>query len=484
MKLLKKFWAALTAYPDSWDDYIPLGRWLIYKKLAPILAVLLIAAVAVLLWYLRPAPPAEIPVFDIGDAALKKYSGEAVLTEYGDIVYRGQVALGLRSGYGREIVVKDDAEETVYEGDFFQDRYQGEGTLFSDGAVLYAGGFQNGVFNGAGTLWSGDTLLYRGQFISGLYEGRGLLYQDGKKRYEGDFLSGEYDGQGTLFGADEQIVYTGGFRRGKYDGQGVELLANGVKRYEGAFRNGKYDGMGTLYHGARFQYRGEFVNGAPGPTGSIFNAQGQLLYSGPALRGQADYLALLGLPLAELKECVREVPSIYYRNGEAGFLYRELGFAAIVRYDYDAFQPPVPAMGGGDVPPELLPEILENGGDPGISLLTAPEDNLVANLLLVEGARIAGQIPADGTEAVERGLGGFQAFMASRVAADPMAAARFPAKVEKRGDHLYQVTELTETDWGTLKGVFQELVYYLWPNGTNVKGVPEVIFCGKAKFGG
>lgn len=484
MKLLKKFWASLTAYPDSWDDYIPLGRWLIYKKLALILAFLLIIAAAVLLWCLRPAPAAEIPVFDVGDAALKKYSGEAVLTEYGDIVYRGQVVLGLRCGYGREIVTKDDAEETVYEGDFFQNRYQGEGTQFSGGAVLYEGGFQNGVFEGVGTLWIGETLLYHGQFLDGLYEGRGILYQNGKKLYEGDFLAGVYDGQGTLFGADEQTVYTGGFRRGKYDGQGVELLADGAKRYEGAFRNGKYDGVGTLYHEARFQYRGEFVNGVPGPSGSIFNAQGQLLYSGPALRGQVDYLALLGLPLAKLEECIREIPSIYYRDGEAGFVYRELGFAVIMRYDYDSFQSLVPAMGGGELPPELLPAILESADESGLSLFTSPEDNLAANLLLVEGARMADQIPEDGVEAVEQVLDGFQAFMASRVAADPMAAAQFPAKVEKRGDHLYQVTELTGTDWGTLNGVFKERVSYLWPAGTNIKGVPQVIFCCKAKFGG
>ena len=33
MSLLKKVWAVLTKYPDSWEDYIPIGRWMIYKRL-------------------------------------------------------------------------------------------------------------------------------------------------------------------------------------------------------------------------------------------------------------------------------------------------------------------------------------------------------------------------------------------------------------------------------------------------------------------
>lgn len=482
MKLLQKLWAALTAYPDSWDDYFPMGRWLIYKRL-PLLLGIALAAAAVWLWQTRPVP-AGIPVFSLEDPALSRYSGEAVLeTPEGVVVYRGQVAAGLRSGYGREIAVGPDGEQTVYEGDFFQGRYQGQGRLF-DGGLLYEGGFLNGLYEGEGTLYSGENVLYRGGFLQGAYQGRGTLYEGGVKLYEGDFLRGLYDGTGTLYGIGGETLYTGGFRAGKYEGQGVELSPEGLKRYEGGFLEGRYDGEGILYDGERLRFRGMFTKGAPGPSGSLYNQQGLLLYEGPAYRGQPDYLALLGLPMGDLQACVREVPSIYYSGDQAGFLYRELGFAVVVQYDYGDFQPVVPALGGGETPPELFEEFTAAESD--ISLFASPEDNLVVWSLLIEGPRIAGQIPGDGVAADLWTLGKFEAFMESRVAAitDPIAAARYPAVCEKRGDHLYEVTQLPEPESNRLEGVFKELIYYLWPLGAGEKGTPRVILCGKAAAAG
>lgn len=493
MKLLKKLWALLTAYPDSWDDYYPLGhRWLVYKRLPFLLGILLAVA---LIWLLRPSAPQKIPEFFVDDPALKQYSGQAILkTPDGGVIYRGQVAMGLRSGYGVELSTDGADERTAYEGGFLQGRYHGEGTLYSpNGEKLYEGAFQNGLYDGPGALYAAGKALYRGQFAQGLYNGLGTLYQGEEKLYEGSFLDGRYDGEGTLYGKDGELIYTGGFRRGGYDGQGVELSPDGEKLYEGGFRNGLRDGEGTLYSGKRFRFQGVFTGGEPGPSGSLYNGQGQMLYSGPAYRGQPDYLALLGMPLAEMQTCVKEVPSIYYDQDEAGFLYRELGFAALARYDYSALDPTpsggMPPILGGDgvqATPEPAPfqQMLEQGFD--TSLFSAPEDNLVAGTILVEGARLSGQIPADVIPVSGRAQSPFEAFMMSRVAgiADPMAMARFPAQAMKRGDHLYEVSGLSEIAPGQLDGIFRETIYYLWEAGAAQKGTPPVILCSKAKFGG
>ena len=69
MSLLKKVWAVLTKYPDSWEDYIPIGRWMIYKRL-PVLLLLAALLAVVIFWHLKPGP-VEIPVFEETEAALK-----------------------------------------------------------------------------------------------------------------------------------------------------------------------------------------------------------------------------------------------------------------------------------------------------------------------------------------------------------------------------------------------------------------------------
>ena len=51
MSLLKKVWAVLTKYPDSWEDYIPIGRWMIYKRLPVLLLLAALLAVVIFLFF-------------------------------------------------------------------------------------------------------------------------------------------------------------------------------------------------------------------------------------------------------------------------------------------------------------------------------------------------------------------------------------------------------------------------------------------------
>lgn len=468
MKEVQEFLEELTAAPDSWDNYFHLGRWLIWKRLPLIwLALLLAAAGAVTAWVLlRPQIP---PVFERTDEALAAYSGEAILTVQGSVVYRGQVAQGMRDGVGREIAVIDERETTVYEGLFMLDRYHGQGRLYERGQPVYEGQFQNGKYDGVGTLYSAQAVCYEGQFASGLYEGQGVLYEKDAKRYEGGFSRGRYDGSGTLYADTGQTVYAGGFRQGLYGGQGILYDANGVKMYEGAFEAGLYEGEGTLYAEARLRYVGAFRAGTAGPFGSLYNLQGQCLYTGPVYHGEVDYVALSGISLAELQTYTHEVPDLYYRGGEAGLVYKELGFAAVGRYDYMSYGTP------------QAPASVEQDA----AALVKPGEDVLFDGLIVQGARAAGRIPQDAVEILEREGTAFEWFIASRVAGidDPVVSARYPAQVAQRGARLYEVLSLPKPD-DLLTGVYENLIAYLWPKGESQKGAMPTLWIRKARLGG
>lgn len=480
MGLLKKAWAALTKYPDSWEDYIPIGRWMVYKRL-PVLLLLAALFASGFFWKIT-TKPVQIPVFEETQAALKFYSGPAVITRQGLAVYEGQVETGLRSGCGSEYAGAEGA--LVYEGGFLQNQYNGSGRLYKNGALLYEGGFRQGAYDGEGTLYQKGEILYQGHFSKGVYDGYGILFAKGRKIYEGSFLNGLYDGAGVLYDG-ERLLYTGSFAKGKYEGQGAEFTPDGMKQYEGAFRNGKYDGSGILYHENRFRFQGTFMEGVAGPSGSIYNAQGQLLYTGPVRQGQVDYAVLPGLPLAAIQAYAQEVPTVYYSQGKAGFFYRELGFVALIRYDNASLRQPPYAIGGGTLPAGIIGGLEGTENDTDISLFYSPEDDLTVEQIMVEGTRMAGLLP-EGVTALPMEMDGLEAFLVSRLASvsNPAALLEFPAWGRKRGGNLYEVADLPEQDWGQWEGLYQDTLYYFWPSGGLQKGAAPAILIGKARFSG
>ena len=455
MSLLKKVWAVLTKYPDSWEDYIPIGRWMIYKRL-PVLLLLAALLAVVIFWHLKPGP-VEIPVFEETEAALKSYSGPAVITRKGLAVYEGQIEKGLRSGIGSEYIGTEKI--LIYEGGFLQNQYHGSGKLYEKGNLLYEGEFQQGIYHGYGVLFNKERKIYEGAFFNGLYEGAGMLYEK------------------------DRLLYTGGFAKGKYEGQGITFTPDGSKEYEGTFRNGKYDGSGTLYCKNRFLFQGTFTEGMAGPSGSIYNIQGQLLYTGPTWQGQVDYAALPGLSFAKIQEYAQEIPTIYYSQGKAGFLYRELGFAALIRYDNASLRQPPLALGGGTLPESIMEDMEKTDTD--ISLFYSTEDDLTVEQIMVEGPRLAGQLP-EGVTALPMEMDGLEAFLVSRLAAisNPAALLEFPAWGQKRGGNLYEVADLRDQDWGRWEGIYQNTLCYFWPAGGLEKGAAPAVLIQKSKFGG
>ena len=245
-------------------------------------------------------------------------------------VYSGTFRAGRREGKGMEFSAN---HSTVYQGDWLEDRYHGEGTLwFSDGrrlecafergaaegsgrlfsregAVVYEGGFARGEKSGSGTEYEEGGVIYTGEFRKGLRHGKGTLVCDnqcvydgywrnglkhgkgkevvGNTMYEGDFKRGLRHGQGVLTRLDSQIIYCGEWKWGKKDGEGKELFKGGIE-YQGGYKDGRCEGKGRQFQGGLLLYEGEFVNGLREGKGTLFDDNGEVKMEGMFRRGKMN----------------------------------------------------------------------------------------------------------------------------------------------------------------------------------------------------
>ncbi len=106
----------------------------------------------------------------------------------------------------------------LYTGDFVNDLPNGYGSFMSsdsDGvAWVYDGQWVDGHFNGQGTTtWEdgySETGMYRDDYLNG--EGKEYLY--GSLRYEGTYTDAYHNGQGTLYNHHGEVIFSGSFNYG------------------------------------------------------------------------------------------------------------------------------------------------------------------------------------------------------------------------------------------------------------------------------
>jgi hypothetical protein len=113
-------------------------------------------------------------------------------------------------------------KESVYEGEFRNGMFEGEGTL--DDVVkgfVYIGTFRRGVANGYGACTWGQGWNYKGEWVNDRREGRGILSEgvEGGEVYDGEWKNDQWHGQGELrFNGGG--CYIGEFRNHKIEGRG------------------------------------------------------------------------------------------------------------------------------------------------------------------------------------------------------------------------------------------------------------------------
>ncbi|MFN4174606.1 MAG: hypothetical protein ACK4HV_05845, partial [Parachlamydiaceae bacterium] len=84
--------------------------------------------------------------------------------------FSGRIANGLRHGKGILF-----AGSEVYEGDFENDVFHGQGKLTIDHIGVYEGAFVNGKFHGKGKFSWKDGTVYEGDFFEDTSHGKGVL---------------------------------------------------------------------------------------------------------------------------------------------------------------------------------------------------------------------------------------------------------------------------------------------------------------------
>ena len=120
-----------------------------------------------------------------------------------------------------EVISKQYADGSVYEGTFVNGLQDGTGTYRLPSGFEYTGTWVAGEIVGTGIARYPNGSIYEGAFAKGQPEGKGkMTFADGSS-YEGDWTGGKMTGQGRATYANGSM-YVGGLLDGKHHRDGVE----------------------------------------------------------------------------------------------------------------------------------------------------------------------------------------------------------------------------------------------------------------------
>lgn len=133
-------------------------------------------------------------------------------------LYTGKIVDGVKSGKGKYIERHDEFDGDVYEGNFANGSFNGQGTYTWRDGSTYTGQWKNDNRSGQGTFVGYDGTKYVGQWANDKYNGQGtLIYAPGQPwiRATGTFIDGQHR-KGTL-------VRTNGIFTGMWDEEGNKI---------------------------------------------------------------------------------------------------------------------------------------------------------------------------------------------------------------------------------------------------------------------
>ena len=117
-------------------------------------------------------------------------------------------------------------------------------------------------------------IKYEGDFVNDRKEGNGIaLYSNGDK-YEGEWKNNKQYGKGIVMYSTGGR-YEGEWANGKFNGLGIYYLRNGEK-YEGKFKDNRYNGYGKFYHLNGDILEGIFINDQPNGECFLHKSDGTL----------------------------------------------------------------------------------------------------------------------------------------------------------------------------------------------------------------
>lgn len=194
-RLIQYFRTLTDVHPRDKNDYYGIFGWLVSKRLAFLIVILIGMLSAMYIMLIQP-----LSVFTASDNGIKTYSYDSIPLRFTE----GKVRILAKSKY------------VAYEGEVKEGLAHGMGILYrKDGSMVYEGQFENSEFHGTGTSYfPSEQVQYVGQFEHNVYCGEGKLYREnGTIEYVGDFLDGKKEGEGTLYDTGSNPIYTGNFTK-------------------------------------------------------------------------------------------------------------------------------------------------------------------------------------------------------------------------------------------------------------------------------
>ncbi len=192
-------------------------------------------------------------------------SGEGTITWKDGRTYSGGWKNGKQQGHG--VYSNKDNENEQYEGDFFDNRYNGMGT-YVRGRFTYYGFWKDGKKHGRGVyITSSEKEKYDKRILEDAFKGTEALIVPNADAYIGDFRDDRFNGLGIYTMDGGKRIYIGEFKNGRFNGKGTlrenSTWTRGNYTYVGEFRDDRFNGLGTFSRGDGCIWKGNFVDGRP-----------------------------------------------------------------------------------------------------------------------------------------------------------------------------------------------------------------------------
>lgn len=133
---------------------------------------------------------------------------------------------------------------------------------------------QGNCVNGVGKFIYSDGGVYEGQFKNGVWDGEGTVKWPSGSSYKGGFYSGKKHGIG-LYRYNTGDLFEGEYSYGNML-KGTYVFPNGDK-YVGEFKNSSFNGKGIYYYKNGDKLECEFINGLAHGKGRMSSANGSIM---------------------------------------------------------------------------------------------------------------------------------------------------------------------------------------------------------------
>lgn len=193
----KKFLTRFMDFkPKDENDYYSVGKWLVSKRLALFIVLLVGFSSLFYVFFISPVTFIRtssdgIRIYKYNAIALRYVTGEVkIKSKKGDIAYIGNVSNGKANGDGK---LYYENGNLMYEGDFVNNEYTGDGIEY----------YENGITKGSGV------------YKDNLLNGEGISFREnGSREYSGSFKDGKADGECEYYDSSSNLVYKGNFIKG------------------------------------------------------------------------------------------------------------------------------------------------------------------------------------------------------------------------------------------------------------------------------